>query len=147
MNDVTRKVVTLVGKQAEAQNVTVALELDDALPLALIDTNRMTQVLLNLALNGIQAMEKGGMLTVATGFTDEEIFVTVMDSGSGLSAEARERMFEPFFSTKPEGTGLGLAVAHQWVHKQGGRIDVLDVAPSGTVFMVTLPRESAEGGD
>lgn len=140
LNEVARKVATLVGKQAEAQGVEVTLELAEDLPLALIDTNRTTQVLLNLALNGIQAMEEGGTLTLASGFDDEEVFVTVMDTGSGLTAEARDRMFEPFFTTKPEGTGLGLAVAHQWVHKQGGRIDVLDVSPSGTIFMVTLPR-------
>jgi two-component system, NtrC family, sensor histidine kinase HydH len=141
LNDITRGVARLVHKQAERARVSIECELDEELGLCDMDSNRIRQVVLNLALNAIQAMGNGGMLRLTTRRDGDSICLDVEDDGPGLSAEAREHLFEPFFTTKENGTGLGLAVVYQWVQRHGGRIEVGGSASGGARFTLSLPRE------
>jgi two-component system NtrC family sensor kinase len=105
------------------------------------DEDQLRQVFTNLIVNGLQAMETGGTLTVSTGVDQKAgcCSVTIGDSGPGISAEVREKLFTPFFTTKPRGTGLGLAVSYGIVKDHGGDIRVESTAGRGAVFTVLLP--------
>ncbi|MDH3289763.1 MAG: HAMP domain-containing histidine kinase [Gemmatimonadota bacterium] len=104
------------------------------------DAAALEQLFLNLLLNAAQALEPGGRAGVSVAQDDGSITVSVWDSGHGVSPEARERLFEPFFSTKPDGTGLGLAVARRIAAAHGGDIRAEGREPCGTTMRVRLPR-------
>lgn len=104
------------------------------------DAAALEQLLLNLLLNAAQALEPGGSAGVSVAQDDRSVTLSVWDSGLGFSAEARERLFEPFFSTKPEGTGLGLAVAQRIATAHGGEVLAAPREPRGTTMRVRLPR-------
>ena len=111
-----------------------------------MDVNQIKQVALNLLNNAVQAMPRGGTLTVATEAYDLEapgIRLRLADTGVGIPRENLERIFEPFFTTKPpgEGTGLGLALSYTIVRDHGGKIEVNSVVNKGTTFDVWLPTE------
>ena len=109
------------------------------------DADRLKQVTLNLVLNGADAMPDGGPLHVAAARaraadgSAEGVAVSVADAGAGLSDEARRHAFDPFFSTKPEGAGLGLTVCHRIVEEHGGTIAVENRVDGGAVARVWLP--------
>jgi two-component system NtrC family sensor kinase len=105
------------------------------------DADQLRQVFTNLIVNGLQAMEAGGTLTVTTAANREErcCSVTISDSGSGISADVRNKLFTPFFTTKSRGTGLGLAVSYGIVKEHGGEIHVESNVGQGAAFTVTLP--------
>jgi len=138
------------------KSITVKMELDPALADTVLDREQLDQVLLNLAANARDAMRGGGQLTIATsnvprgeheagGECDpagDYVALTVTDTGEGMTPEARERVFERFFTTKDagEGTGLGLAAAHRFVTQSGGCISVRSAPGQGTTVLVYLPR-------
>jgi signal transduction histidine kinase len=95
-------------------------------------------VVVNLVINGLQACERGGKVTVATSADGEFVVLTVADTGSGMSAEAQKNLFMPFYTTKEvgQGTGLGLSVVHGIVTAHGGSIDVQSAPNEGTRFEV-----------
>jgi two-component system NtrC family sensor kinase len=105
------------------------------------DEDQLRQVFTNLIINGLQAMPEGGELVVDAGIDDaaERICVTVRDHGGGIRAEDMGRLFTPFFSTKPQGTGLGLAVSYGIVGDHGGEISVSSSPGNGASFIVSLP--------
>jgi two-component system NtrC family sensor kinase len=105
------------------------------------DEDQLRQVFTNLILNGLQAMETGGILTVSTAVDPEagSCSVTIDDQGPGIKAEIREKLFTPFFTSKPGGTGLGLAVSYGIVKDHGGDIRVESVPEQGATFIVMLP--------
>ncbi|HRE89068.1 MAG TPA: ATP-binding protein, partial [Myxococcota bacterium] len=111
-----------------------------------VDPDQIVQVLVNLALNGIDAMaglppERPRVLTLTIAASKTEVGLTVEDSGDGVSEEHRATIFSPFFTTKSEGTGLGLAVAKDIIRAHGGRLE-LAPGPGGARFVVTLPRSN-----
>jgi signal transduction histidine kinase len=122
----------------------VTIERDYALDLPEIDAfgSELNQVWTNLLDNAIDAMGGQGEIRVRAFARDADIVVEICDSGPGMPPEIRERIFEPFYTTKPpgSGTGLGLHISHNVVARHGGRIDVRS-APGGTCFEVVLPRE------
>lgn len=105
-------------------------------------SSQLQQVFHNLLLNAVQAMRGRGSIFVATSLTAHHVIVTVRDTGPGLPAGVRERVFEPFFSTKAsgEGTGLGLAISHEIVHEHHGQLVADNHPTGGALFTVTLPR-------
>jgi two-component system NtrC family sensor kinase len=103
------------------------------------DPTGVHQVMLNLATNAVHAMPRGGRLTIRVAREGEGVRIAVSDTGFGISAEDRAKLFEPFFTTRPEGTGLGLSVSYGIVKAHGGRIDVESSPGHGAVFTVTLP--------
>jgi signal transduction histidine kinase len=106
---------------------------------ALADTGRLQQVILNVCLNGIEAMEDGGTLTVGVSTEGREAVITIDDTGPGIPDDLRQRLFEPFFTTKATGSGLGLPIAHAIVEQHGGSITVRKREDAGTRFEIRLP--------
>jgi two-component system sensor histidine kinase HydH len=137
-------IAKLVEPQAQAKGVTVAIRHPGDLPDVLLDDDRLNQVLLNLFLNGIEAMDDGGVLTVqATQASNaSRLEIRVSDTGTGIRPEDLAHIFEPYFTTKPSGTGLGLAIAHNIIEAMGGEITVQSTPGAGTSFTVRLPIHS-----
>jgi two-component system sensor histidine kinase PilS (NtrC family) len=108
-----------------------------------VDAQQFRQILWNLCLNAVEAMPEGGELRVAVAVRGETLEITVSDTGEGIAAGDIAHVFEPFFSTKSEGTGLGLALVHRVVQEHGGEIDVRSSPGLGTTFTLTLPSRHA----
>jgi two-component system cell cycle sensor histidine kinase/response regulator CckA len=140
LNELVRAAEELLGRLVR-DDVTVQLQLAEALPPVLADETQLQQVLLNLAGNACDAMRNGGTLTIRTSVHDEGVALSVGDTGHGMSEEARRRAFEPFFTTKPEGegTGLGLAVAYGVVASLHGSLTIASTSSEGTVITAVLP--------
>jgi signal transduction histidine kinase len=112
--------------------------------MATYDPQQIEQVLINLVTNAVQAMPDGGTLDVSLKEHEDNLAITMRDSGVGIPEENVVRIFDPFFTTKPEGegTGLGLSVSHGIVSRHRGRIDVESEVGIGTTFTVTLPLQA-----
>ena len=135
-----------LGRVRVPDTVTVESALNDGLPPMRADTFQLEQVFVNLITNAVQAMPKGGTLRLATYREDDRLAVAVTDTGAGIKPEHLPRLFEPLFTTKARGIGLGLAVSKTLVENHGGTIRVESAVGQGTTFTVTLPlhMESAE---
>jgi signal transduction histidine kinase len=127
--------------RAELARAGVALELrvERALPEIAADESQIRQALLNLVRNAREAMPAGGRLQVGVERDGERLRIAVADTGPGIAPEHRAKIFDPFFSTKEKGTGLGLALVHQIVSDHGGRIEIVDPPGGGTSFVLVLP--------
>jgi two-component system sensor histidine kinase HydH len=138
--------VKLVEPQARERAVTVQTEVQAGSEEVRLDPDRLSQVLLNLLLNGVEAMAPGGVLTVRTGETADgrRLAIRVSDTGGGIRPEDLSHVFEPYFTTKPSGTGLGLAIAHNIVEAMGGDIGVVSRPGAGTTFTLRLPLVRSE---
>jgi len=134
-------VLMLSKKQCEDRRVEVVWKAADDLPLYLLVTDRMRQVFLNLVLNAVDAMPGGGQLRVTTSRTGQPagILVTFTDSGVGVAPDVLPHVFDPFYSTKPNGLGLGLFISQDIVKQHGGRMEVDRQVGEGTTFAVWLP--------
>lgn len=150
LNELVSDVLTLVQHLVRTGGVEIRIKLWDDLPSIKIDPNQIKQVLLNLVHNALQAMPRGGVLTIQTmrQQRDEQLWLTVMvqDTGDGIPPENMERLFEPFFTTRPvgSGTGLGLSVSYGIVKEHQGFIEVESVPGSGSAFTVWLPVKKYE---
>lgn len=150
LNAIVQETQTLLRAQADSQRV--ALQTDPApdIPRLLGSAQALQQVVLNLMTNALQAMPDGGTLLCRTrlsprlrGDEGESVELLIADRGPGISAEAMPHLFEPFHTTRPEGTGLGLALCREIVQQHGGRIELDTLDGWGAVFRVTLPLEPA----
>ncbi len=119
--------------------VAVNTELAKGLPRVFVDGRRMVVVFANLLNNAARAMPKGGVIDVFAARQDESVTVAVSDSGTGIAPDLTDRLFEPVFSTRAPGSGLGLAVAKAFVEEEGGSIRLRTEPGKGTTFLVTLP--------
>ena len=152
INQVVEALATFVREDLAGRQVTVELALADALPRAMIDEAQIRQSLLNLVRNAAEALagQGGGTIRIATrGGAPGRVEIEVADDGPGIPEEARGRLFDPFYSTKEGGTGLGLALTHQIVRDHGGEIRVESEPGSGARFVVAVPvaaQEVARGG-
>jgi signal transduction histidine kinase len=115
------------------------LELDEKIPPTLIDERYMKQALLNLIKNALAAMPNGGLLTIATQLVDNEILISVCDTGIGMSEENLAKIFEPYFTTKDNGTGLGLTLVYKIIKEHHGDIAVESREGEGSNFEISLP--------
>jgi signal transduction histidine kinase len=123
----------------QAGRIEVVRELDPDLPPVAIDGRLVRQAVLNVAVNAVQAMSRGGRLTVRALRDGGAAVVEIEDTGDGIPDEVRERIFEPFFTTKASGTGLGLAVVRRIVEGHGGEIRVRTRPGAGTTFSLRFP--------
>jgi len=139
LHKILNKGVSLLCIDAEAAGVRMVTDFPEVLPMIQADEDKLNQVFLNLFLNGIQAMEFGGTLIVHTAKTDESIKVIVSDTGSGIEPDNLSRVFDPYFTTKPEGTGLGMAMSAKIVEEHGGVISIESEVTKGTSVTVEIP--------
>ncbi len=148
LNHNLKHVVELVGYQLRRADIEVRFDLDPSGAVVLADHFQMEQLFLNLVLNAVQAMPRGGELTLRTRVGNETVTAEVRDTGTGIPEEIRERIFDPFFTTREvgEGTGLGLSVSDSITAAHGGSIEVSSTEGVGTVFRVELPRPNAGDG-
>lgn len=124
--------------EAQRQNVQVSRAIHK-LPTVQLDPSQFKQALLNLILNGIQAMENGGTLTVRAQLLNGKIQIDLEDTGQGIESEQLDRIFNLFFSTKEEGTGVGLAIVKQIIEGHGGQVNVESNPGKGAIFSIVLP--------
>jgi signal transduction histidine kinase len=141
LNEITREMIVLLHDTAHRHSIAIRSELDPALPATSADRVQLQQVLMNLMVNGIEAMkEKGGELKVSSMQTgDGELLVTVRDSGIGLPEAGPDRIFDVFFTSKPGGTGMGLAISRRIIESHGGHLWACANATRGATFQFTLP--------
>jgi C4-dicarboxylate-specific signal transduction histidine kinase len=148
VNEVVGEVARLVRSDAANRHVSVRLELTKGLPRVRGDRVQLQQVVLNLVLNALEAMRatlpRARQLAIRTSRAGESaVAVSVSDSGTGIDAQAEERLFEPLYTTKPEGLGMGLAIARNIVHAHGGNLAATNNVEGGATFQFTLPAGEA----
>lgn len=141
VNDLLEQVLALSRRQCEERQVTVTQDLDPSTPLIAAATDQLRQVFLNLVVNALEAMPDGGALRVRSETTADPagVRVTVADDGVGIPPENLPHIFKAFYSTKPGGTGIGLAITQDIVERHRGRIEVESQVGAGTEFSVWLP--------
>lgn len=139
LNDAVRESIDLLRPEIENRGITIHEKLARQLPDSPIDAAQIKQALVNLIKNAIQAMTKGGILTLETGQTAEGVWAFVKDTGGGIPQDQVNRIFEPFFTTKKKGSGLGLMIVQRIVRDHGGRIELESRLNEGTTFRIWLP--------
>jgi signal transduction histidine kinase len=136
-----------LARAGQVDGITVVRDLPDDLPSASIDPVQIGQVLLNLLVNGMQAMEStGGTLTVRGRLDPEGVALDVIDTGPGVPRELRDKIFEALFTTKARGIGLGLSVSRSLAEANGGRLTLAETAGPGATFTLVMPALAAEAG-
>ena len=139
LNEVVHKTLGLLQPELENRGLTLKTKLARQLPAAPIDPTQIQQVLVNLIKNAMQAMTKGGTLTLQTGEGSDGVWISVGDTGGGIPQDQINRIFDPFFTTKKKGTGLGLMIVQRIVRAHGGRIELESHVKRGTTFRIWLP--------
>jgi PAS domain S-box-containing protein len=139
LNDVVEKTLNLLRPELDNRGLTVTAKLARRLAATPIDTTQMQQVLVNLIKNAMQAMTKGGTLTLQTGENDDGVWVSVADTGDGIPQDQINRIFEPFYTTKKKGSGLGLMIVQRIVRAHNGRIEIESHVGRGTTFRIWMP--------
>jgi signal transduction histidine kinase len=139
VNDIVTETLALVDREIRDRDILVELELSKTLPQSLVDHAQLKQAFYNVIKNALQAMRSGGILRVRTEGTDTHVVVSFIDTGHGISAEQIGRIFEPYYTTKQEGSGLGLMIVQRIVREHGGTIEVESDAGRGTTVRIKLP--------
>lgn len=140
--DLIRHTLDLMQPTANRQRVRISFETTpEALPTIDADAARLEQVLLNLVVNALEAMREGGDLVVTATRRDRRINITVKDTGGGIPDNVRPRVFDPYFTTKSDGAGMGLAICDKIVQQHGGEIEC-ETSPNGTSFRILLPLDT-----
>jgi signal transduction histidine kinase len=147
INETIREVIALTQNELQKSSVTLQSHLSSGLPLVPADRIQLQQVILNLIVNAIEAMNEVGdgrrELAVGSGRSDStDVFVEVRDSGPGVDAGNLDRLFKSFFTTKPEGMGMGLSISRSIIEAHGGRLWAEPNEPHGVVFRFTLPTQA-----
>jgi PAS domain S-box-containing protein len=140
--NVIQEMAVLLATEAGRHSVTITTEIDESTPTLLVDRVQLQQVFMNLMLNAIEAMkEDGGELTIKSRLNREgALCVSISDTGVGLAEDSKDEMFNPFHSTKPQGTGMGLTITRTIVESYGGRLWASNNEGPGATFYFTLPR-------
>jgi len=149
VNEVTGNIAHLVEKEASAKNIQIKKVFGPNLPDAYSDPPLLRQVVLNLMVNAMHAIGKDGTISIRTSVIEDDFLgISVEDDGCGISKENLDRIFTPFFSTKPEGkgTGMGLAICRGIIERLGGTISVESEPGRGTIFTISLPVEGPREG-
>ncbi|MDR3458902.1 MAG: ATP-binding protein [Verrucomicrobiae bacterium] len=139
LNDVVEKTLELLRPEVENRGITVKTKLARGLTATPIDATQLQQVLVNLVKNAAQAMTTGGTLTLQTGENSDGVWVSVTDTGGGIPQDHINRIFEPFYTTKKKGSGLGLMIVQRIVRAHNGRVELESNVGHGTTFRVWLP--------
>jgi two-component system, NtrC family, sensor histidine kinase HydH len=136
-----RQTVDLIRPKAQQQGIQLVVRVPDVgLPTISSDATRLEQVFLNLVMNALEEMHDSGTLSVSVASDEGRIVIEVSDTGHGIPDNIRSRIYDPYFTTKSNGTGMGLAVCDKIIRQHGGQINV-DTGPSGSTFRISLPEE------
>jgi C4-dicarboxylate-specific signal transduction histidine kinase len=151
INEAIREVTALTETEIQRNGVRLQSRLGDGLPLVSADRVQLQQVMINLIVNAIEAMSgargRPRELTIVSGADDaNDMFVEVRDTGPGLDPEKRDRLFQSFYTTKPDGIGMGLTISRSIAEAHGGRLSAAPNKPCGAVFRLTLPVGEALSG-
>jgi len=139
-----QRTTDLIRPNAEQQGVRVVLKpCEGTIPSIYADAARLEQVMLNLAMNALEAIRQGGELSLSVSGDQERVRIEVVDTGHGIPETVLPRIFDPYFTTKNEGSGMGLAICDKIVRQHGGQIDC-ETNPSGTVFRLSLPLDATQ---
>jgi signal transduction histidine kinase len=144
LNEMVTGLVEFIRPLATKQGIAVDVKTDPTIPPLTIDRTLLRQAVLNLVKNGLEALPQGGVLTVTTRHAGDGVTISVSDSGPGIEPEVGKRLFEQFFTTKPQGTGLGLYISRQIVEEHGGQLQWSSEPGSGATFTVHLPLKRSE---
>jgi len=144
LDKVVREAAELVRPEAEGAGVRLELSLSLSLPRVRIDRRYVRQAILNLAKNAIAATPEGGVLRFATARTDEAVALEISDTGAGIAEENLGKIFEPYYTTKSDGTGLGLTITYKIMKEHGGDIQVRSRPGQGTTFTLVFPLPRTE---
>lgn len=144
INKIIDETCFLIKDNLKDRNIVLSKELHPELPLVLADPQQIKQALLNVLQNAIYSMPQGGKLLVKTEQNKERLLIEIKDTGKGIPPDILENMFNPFFTTRPGGTGLGLAVTQKIIEDHEGKIEVESQVGQGTTFRFTLPIEEGE---
>lgn len=143
-NDIVSMAIEQVTEKFRQKELSIIKDLDDQIPDIPLDRNKLVQVFVNLLLNAWAALEEGGRVVISTQFDEstQTIEATFIDNGRGLTPQAADRVFEPFYSNSPGGTGLGLTIVQKYVNIHGGTVTLASEEGLGTTVFVTIPVES-----
>jgi signal transduction histidine kinase len=145
LNRIVGSVIGLVQKQFSFKNISIEQNLDPDLPLVRLDRDQIQQVVVNILINAMEAIQRDGKIWIDTAYDREKriIELKISDSGHGIPEDVRLKLFDPFFTTKEGGTGLGLSISHGIIERHGGSISCESQGDNGTTFTIELP--AAEG--
>jgi len=139
LNEVAKDVIQLLSTEVSAHNIEIQIDLNNSPVTGMLDEASIRAAALNLVLNAVQAMSTGGRLTVSTGKDDGNLWMTIRDTGAGMTAEQIKQIFEPFNTTKSRGLGLGMPYAQKIIQQHGGKIVVESRPGNGTQVKIELP--------
>jgi signal transduction histidine kinase len=139
LQDLLKNLITLFQEEASTQGITLQTQWKEDLSPMRMDTEKLTQAFINIMKNGMQAMEKGGILRIETHSLKNRISVVISDSGSGIPPDQKEKIFNYYYTTKEKGVGLGLPIAHRIIEAHGGQLTVESKVGVGTKVTITLP--------
>jgi len=146
VSDLIREMIVLLRSEVNRYSISIRTELAENLPKVMADRVQLQQVFMNLMLNGIEAMKGttgGGELTIKSEADDGRLLISVSDTGVGLPAEQAEQIFKAFFTTKDNGTGMGLSISRSIIESHGGSLWATDNSPRGATFQFILPAATA----
>jgi signal transduction histidine kinase len=139
VNAIVEETLRFFTPEIQDRNIVVEQELRSDLPLLQVDRDQMKQAFYNVIKNSLQAMKRGGTLRIHTDRDDTHVLISFIDTGSGMSAENLGRVFEPYFTTKPSGTGLGLLIVRRIVREHGGELSIESSEGKGLTLTIRLP--------
>jgi len=141
LNLIVTSVVSLVKKQFSFKNIEIEENLTDDLPAVRVDRDQFQQVIVNMLINAMEAIERDGEIRVETSYdeSNRSIELKITDTGHGIPEDVRLKLFDPFFTTKDTGTGLGLSISHGIIERHGGTISCESQVAKGTTFTISLP--------
>jgi signal transduction histidine kinase len=138
LNEIVRSIVSLLSEEAKSNEITLTTQLDDNLPPVNCDLNQIKQILINLIINGFDAIEGRGEISISTCFQQNKILLAVKDNGMGIAFDKAEYVFNPFYTTKTRGTGLGLAISKKIAREHQGDLVLESVEGQGSKFTLIL---------
>ncbi len=146
INSIIERILLFIRQQPDMESIKVTSRLDRELPEVVVDAKQIEQVLLNLIINAVQAMPNGGELTISTQYLRQvdKVQIIIEDSGIGIPEDIQDKIFQPFFTTKEKGTGLGLTLCKEIVLKHSGNLTFESRPGKGTTFIMELPAGSPE---
>ena len=139
VNEIIESSINLIQYDKRAKDIIIKKELSPSLPPAVVDANQLSQVFVNLILNAIDAMSEGGSLTLRSYTKNHSVVIQFEDTGVGIPKDRQMKIFDPFYTTKEKGTGLGLAVSYNIIKKMNATISVESEVGKGTTFSITIP--------